>query len=278
MASKMVTDRQKTAGALSAALKKHSEEASDRFARLIRPFLVEGEPLPDTNLLQEVLSRRLASFEARLVTADEAHQRELGDDGPAREKRDASAREVANVMSQIRRLVDGAYGSGSCMSLLGIGGTLPRDSMTLLRLGKRAIERMGEEEFALPKALLGGVSLDSGPWLDKLRGPVQELEEAVIALYGENRDAVRTQLVKNEAIEDYDRAYLATARLLEAFFNYCSLTELANRVRPTKRGGVTSSGEGDEQPSAPSAPPSGPPAVNEDTTVAELPGVAVNPV
>jgi len=84
MPSKMITDRQKTAAALSGTVDAFSEQASDAFLALLEPVLREGESLPDLRQLQRLLRRRLDLLGTGLAEIDEAHQAELAADARLR--------------------------------------------------------------------------------------------------------------------------------------------------------------------------------------------------
>jgi len=238
MTSKMVTDRQKHATALTAALHTHAATASSRFQRLIEPYLREGEQIPDLIFFQELLQRRLAGLRKDLVQVDDQNHRELQEDTKARETRDQSVTELTSLLISLRLTVKGVCGAKRCGEILDLEGPIPRDPVVLQRHAHRVLERLQQGSVESASMALPGVTLDSGPWIEVLEEPLQRLDEALERLSNEQRDTIESLRSKQSLLTDYDRAYGTSARILENFFQHVGLDFLAQRVRP----GIRSSG------------------------------------
>src|SRR5262245_28458075 len=77
MASKQVTDREKSARAVAAAAETHAAQIAQGFLRELTPYLKAGEPMPDVGLLARLMGRKILADNAALSAADTAHEREL---------------------------------------------------------------------------------------------------------------------------------------------------------------------------------------------------------
>ena len=237
MPSKMVTDRQKTAAAVEAAILAHAEEAAAGLAATLAPVLDEDEPPVDVVPLQDQLARLLDHRREVLVRMDEAHLAELGDDvGPRRQRDDAAQRLAARVIS-VRQTLGALFGPDATRTLVGLDGNTATDPVALARQGRRMLDRLSDPAFAFPRAQFAGVDLDVGVWVGELTGPVEELEAALAEVARERREAETTLTAKLLALDDYDRSYRAVARLLEGLYELTGLDGYAARVRPTARGG-----------------------------------------
>ena len=232
MISKMVTDRQKNANVLTAALKKHAARAGSRFSDLVRPYLQEGEEIPDLVFFQELLQRHLAAVHEDLVAVDDLHHQEQQDDQAVREARDLAVSDLTALLVRLRFIVKGVCGADSCGKVLDLEGAVPRDPVVLQRYARRVVERLESGSLGAQKSILEGVSIDVAPWIRLIEEPLGRLEEALGQLSDESRDTIESQLAKNAQMADYDRAYRSSARILENVFRFVGMDELAARVRP----------------------------------------------
>ncbi|MSP63534.1 MAG: hypothetical protein EXR72_24960 [Myxococcales bacterium] len=95
MASKLVTDREKSTRAVRAAVDTHCEAIATTLEKVLSPHLRKGEKMPDTALLARLVGRSLGADNEALARADKAHEAELADDAAPRTKRDTSAEKGA---------------------------------------------------------------------------------------------------------------------------------------------------------------------------------------
>lgn len=261
MPSKMVTDRQKSAAAIEAAIATHAEEAAAALTATLAPVLGDAETPVDVVPLQAQFGRLLERRRDVLVRMDEAHLAELGDDVGPRRRRDDAAQRLSQQVVAIRQTLSALFGPDATQTLVAIDGRTATDPVTLARQGRRMLERFTDPAFALPEAQFAGVDLDVTRWVDELAAPVEELEAALDEVARERREAETTLTAKLLALDDYDRSYRAVARILEGLYELTGLDEYASRVRPTARGGGAA------------ATPEGPPAApvpEEGTEAAAL--------
>jgi len=239
MVSKMVIDRQKTAAALGAALDTHAEEASATFKYLLEPFVDDDGSVPDLHRFQSLLQRRLAGLALDLVSADEVHVAEQEEDQASRRDRNAAVAELRPHVSRIRGLLELACGTGTCARLFSITGPTPRDPVVLQRVARRMVNRLTSEGFELGEVVDPGIRFDVSGWVAGLEPPLLKLEGSLGRLHKEGRESVDTRIAKGEAMSEYDRAFVSTARILEELFRYIGMPTKADTMRPTKRTATT---------------------------------------
>jgi len=250
MPSKMVTDRQKAAARLSGTVEVYSEQATDVFLSLLEPFLDEGANPPDLNYLQLLLSRRLDELSMQLVEVDEVHRSERKEDRRLRLQRDTAAEELKKLMTRLRVVIDQLYGADTCARVLDVEGRLPQDPVALHRVASRLVEGLRQGFLDEGGSLLAGVQLDVSAWISLMKEPMARLGEALDHLDRENPETGSRLMVKTSLMKEYDRAYRATASLVESLFRYVGRPELAERIRPKQRSPTAEAGD---------PPDSGPP-------------------
>lgn len=122
MPSKMVVDRQKSARAVIAAARTHRSLVADRFGSLMSSSVQAGETLPDVGLAVELAARSIEAATAAMVAADEAHERELGDDQGPRRARDEAGEALYGAIVELKEMAVGLLGPAA-LPVLGLQGT-----------------------------------------------------------------------------------------------------------------------------------------------------------
>lgn len=100
MLSKLVAEREASDREVLAAVETHGLAAAPRLMDLLKPYLKAGEGAPDLGLFMTLLARMLADRSGAMSAADRAHDRELGDDGPARDGQDLVAARLSTLISR----------------------------------------------------------------------------------------------------------------------------------------------------------------------------------
>lgn len=235
MYSKMVTQRKKTASDLGAALNVHTSEASKALRQMLEPYLEDGDSVPDLPKLQRLFQRRLLDLRAQLAEADEVNLAEKRNDQALRQVRDETTLELVDLMSRLRFIVDKSCGKPVCQTLWGLEGTLPRDPVVVQGLAARIVKELRRESGRLPVDPMPGVQLDPLAWVEQLETPLAILEEALFQLSDDKRETLQSRVAKSRLLAEYDRAYQATARILEDFFRYVGQMDMAAVVRTSRR-------------------------------------------
>lgn len=247
MPSKQVTDRQKSADSIIAAVDTHAPVVATALANLLAPHLREGESLPDGALFLSLVARALGAEKQRLVDADEAHEAELADDEPRRKSRDDAAEALRQEVIDLREVLTGMYGGAFAAKI--VPGTTPRDPVVLARFAQ-AIEK-NLDAAALPKSRIKGAKLDKVETLAALGALRQTLEQALLAVVREAREAQVTQVRKDQTMDGFDGMFSASAMVVSGALRLAGMHELSAKLRPSARKpGHTASEAGEESAEA----------------------------
>lgn len=252
MASRQVTDREKSARSVIAAGQTNADSVQSALAKQLEPFLKEGEKAPDFAGTIRLFCASLAAGRDAMVAADEAHEAELGDDGPVRKDRDDAAVALRSDLVDLRSLLTGAYGGPVAAEVF--TGATPEDPVLL---GRFAGEVAGAlERVKLPASRMKGVKLNVGEMVASLRAGRAALEGHLESVQREVREAQQTLTARNRAIAAYDAVFQGVARTLSGLLLQAGMPELAARVRPSeRRPGQTAEDAGEPVPSEPPVAP-----------------------
>ena len=233
MLSKMVTDRLKDAGQVLSAMDTLKPRIAARAAEVLGPYLRQGEQLPDVALLATLLGRLFEDRMQQMERADVQHNDELSDDGPPREAREASTRELYAAVVEIKGAVETLFGKG-WHARLKLPREVPQDPTALWRLAGEISEALGK--VALPKPVVKAVKrVDPEPWVEQLEGPRERLGHALADVAREAREAQATQIAKNRAVSAYDEAFSTCVAFGAALLRLVGEHEHAERLRPSAR-------------------------------------------
>lgn len=250
MPSKEVTDRQKSARAVSAAAEAHAAQAAERLAADLKPFLAKGEHMPDAALLLRLLGRGIVAGGDTLAAADLAHEKELTDDAGPRRRRDASRAALYQTAYETRDVVSTQYGAEG-LAALSMTAPAPADPTALAHWVTAAVERLNDPAVKLPAPKRKAVKVDRKALADDLAADLPALTTALSDVDRERREAEATLGDKGKAMEGYDGAFRRGAGALTAVFRAAGMDDIAAKVRPSgRRPGTTAEAE----PEAPAEP------------------------
>ncbi len=247
MPSKQVTDRQKSADSIIAAVDTNGPAVDTALQSLLTPHLREGEVLPDGALFLTLVARALGAEKQKLITADETHEAELLDDEPHRKARDSAAEALRQEVIDLREVLTGIYGSTFAAQI--VPGTTPRDPVVLARFTQSIEKTLASA--ALPTSRIKGATLDKVEALATLGALRQTLEQALQAVVREARESQATQVQKDQAMDAFDGAFSASAMVVSGALRLAGKHELSAKLRPSaRRPGQTASEAGEDAPSA----------------------------
>src|SRR5262245_54706265 len=215
MASKQVTDREKSTRSVAAAAETYAAEVGAGFARELTPHLKGGEALPDVALLARLIGRKLQADTAALVAADFAHEQELSDDDGPREARDAAAAKLRSVLVDARAAIDASHGP-SALTLLGLGQAVPVDPSVLATTAASVAKALRDAAIKLPKPKRAGLKVDRAAFADEIDADLPVLKKALATVAKEEREKEGTQRVKNAAMAQNDATFANGAGWLAA--------------------------------------------------------------
>src|SRR5262245_44243021 len=125
MASKLVTDREKSANAVVAVGETQADAVGQALKDVLKTHLKKGETMPDVALFMRLIARSLDAAKTRMVDADAAHEAELSDDEPIRRARDKATEALSDKLVELREMVTGVYGAATASAIF--PGTTPQD-------------------------------------------------------------------------------------------------------------------------------------------------------
>ncbi len=233
--SKVVLDQQFAGEELVSAVDSHGHKAAAAMEEFLRPFLAEGEVLPDLALLQDLLVRRLRLVTENLVLVDDNHEVDVENSGPALLRRQAAAESLFLTIRHIRKVLKATCDAAVCKDVFGLERSLSRRPLTLLRQAQRVIAHIEAPGFNPPTLLVAGVAVDPRTWLEELAGPTNVLAQAYDETRRAKQKAHDSRTGKNLTLSSYRQAYGRSVRLFEAIYAYGGLQKLATKLRPSGR-------------------------------------------
>ena len=249
MASKQVTDREKSSRAVAAAANTHALEIAAGFERELAPHLKAGEEFPDIALLSRLIGRKIAADTAALVAADGAHERELSDDAEPREQRDEAAMKVRAVLVDLRASIDTVYGAPG-LTKLGLDQAVSEDPSVLATAAAAAAKVLGDGSIKLPKPRRAAMKVDRQGFAAEIDVELPPLVKALTKVATEDREKEATLGKKQGAMSKNDRSFTTGAGWLAASCTLAGLGDLAAKLRPSGRkpGRTAEEEEADDAP------------------------------
>lgn len=257
MASKLVSDREKSARAVAAGASTHADAVSVALGTELAGHLKSGETMPDVALLVRLFGRKVAADSAALVLADNAHERELADDAAPRHARDDAAVKVREILVDLRAAIDSAHGAAG-LSVLGLAGITPDDPSVVATFAASTLDALQDAKRKLPKARRAGNKIDRAAYAEELSVELPSLQKALAKVAKEEREKEATQSAKDRALATNDRTFGRSAAAISALASAGGLDDLAAKVKPSgRRPGRTAS---EEEDAPEGSPPGGAPA------------------
>ena len=213
----------------------NAEEVAVTLEPFLRQGLPEGATLPDMALFQVILGNIVGHHAEQMEAADEAHFAALSRLNHFRLVRDDLLGIVLPKMVDFRDSFDAAFGPNTCQRILGLGSRIPRDALTVRRLGDRVVGRLTAPDFELPPRRSESVSLDPELWVAELTPGLDGLRDTLHRLSEARRLADRTLEAKNRAVNTYSNTYSWCTFLLETLYRMGGRDHLADRLRPPRR-------------------------------------------
>ncbi len=227
--------RIKSAGEVRASL--------DTFGGRVAVRLGASRPAPagetgpgfDYEALFPDIDGRLASVEGNLISAEDAHVRQLIHLSDMRRESEESAAALYQRHVAVRRVLAGLFGPDRGFEIAAFEGETPRELKALRHQTQQSVQFLREPAIQLPPMKTAGVVVD---FEGMAVGLEQGLEETglVDGRLDRARKAVdETGIVRRQAIAEFDALFPWAAQALEGIFRMAGERELADRIRTSRR-------------------------------------------
>lgn len=234
MPTKAVTTRQKNAQAIVAAGETHAATIVEHLGPVIKAHLPKKQEPPDLALLLTALLGVLTARCDTMVTADEAHETELGDDAAPRDARDqANDNAIAHLIS-LREMSVGMFGADAAKAM-GLAAMTSRDPVVVERYA-------GEVAKAVRGVNPGTSRIKGAQWnCDEVADALDEkravLKAASKDVARELREAQGTLEAKNASVAAFDEVYVGLAQVVSGLLRLSGKRELADKLLPPRTRG-----------------------------------------
>jgi hypothetical protein len=250
MPSKIVIAHQKLSGELDAALKTHGPAITEAVKAVTRAESVK-HAVDVAPLFAHVQREATAALDA-LVTADNAHQVELGDDQEPRDRRDAVSDELYRALVGLKATTKNLFGDAWVAKL-----TFPKeaspDPAHVTRAAEQVIEAL--QTHKLPKPQVPGVgAVDGAAWIAVLQKPLDALAAARGDVKREEEEAHATRTARDAALASLTTANVNAAQLAQVLARIGGMSHLVEGLRGTLDT-TTASAADEPTPPTPPTPP-----------------------
>lgn len=255
--SRPLIDRQGATEIVASAAETHAVRAAEKLSEIFADCLEGKEKMPDVALLLKLFARKQRQMTGLLAAADEAYEKELGDDAEPRARRDSAASKLGAEIIVIRDLLSSMFGA-ALVKEIGIDGRVEADPKAILVRAKKLVSALSEPGRVWPKPRRKGIKVEPLAWVEDLSPSILVLEAALGDVAREVREAQATSEARNRALAANDEMFSRVAGATAALLRVGGDEALAARVRPSsRRPGQVVSEEEEPTPEAGSAAASG---------------------
>lgn len=236
--SKMVTHRQRLCEFVERFVQVHREEVAEALALYLHQI---GDPAgqdpgtPDVKAFLDRLRGRLKEALRQLLQAEQRHLDELADDAEPRKRKERTTAELSQDVFQLRDLFRGAYGRSTAEEVIGFERRIAYDPAALARQSERVAARLRDPGLSLPPPRFEWLEISVEGAAATLEGKLERLRAATVDVTRNRSRAKGSKLVKDQAINGFDKAYRPIVKLLRAAFRLAGKPELAARIPSLRR-------------------------------------------
>lgn len=234
MASKQVTDRDRSSSQVTTAAEVNATEIAQKLEALLTPRMQVGEVAPDFAFMVRLIGRHLAHHASALNAADLAHEAELGDDVQPRVERDDAEVDLRETTVSYRNALGAGYGDAA-LRTHGVAVAAPPDTRGLVRYAKDFRSGLRDAARTPSAPARNGLVVDRAALAAELTPRIERLEAALEAVTREAEELKLTQTAKDNAMDANDTAFSGVANALEGLLILAGRKDLAARIRPSTR-------------------------------------------
>ena len=226
-------ERERSAAEVDGVFRSNAALTAEKMIEWLEPELLQGETMPDVELLQLLVQRALARRSAALSEAGETLlelRQEVQEEKAAAVD---AAREARAQVVDLRAAFKGFFGTRRASNFLGLRGATSRDPIALEKQARRAAARLRDETRELQPARLAVGELDRESLARPLEHRADALDEAETRLVSARKHADMAQLLKDRALADYNETFVRVTTWFVGLYRLVGLNYLARAVRPS---------------------------------------------
>ncbi len=214
------------------------ETDGDRIGELLNskrpPPTGEGDPVFDYRAQMGHLIHELDGSVDRLVVTEEEHsERQIRLDRARAERKKVVSTNHAKLVAT-REGLESIYPNGA-YELAFVSGTTPRVPLKLIEQLEQTVKLLRDPPVALRETKSPAFSVDLEIAASDLEAGIPELRGLVDKVDSARKEAVGTQLIRRDAIDELHRTIIWVGRTSEGLFYLAEEDELAKRIRSSTR-------------------------------------------
>lgn len=222
----------KAASNLKAMIDAHAADAGRRLGNTLRPWLRDGETLPDFALALQLPARMIEARARQLVERRDELDGAKNDEEDARLARDHAASALRRKLVEIRRMMIVPLGPQRAAAALGIKGKTahPSQHALLLSQAEAALKVLGDPgKLKIPPTAAG--AFDPVTVVGELEPMVAALRASLVRFDEVRRQRAFRREMKDNALNDLGTAVRALVLLFRGCFLLIGRKDLAAKIR-----------------------------------------------
>lgn len=240
MASQTLTDTEKLADDIVAAIDAHTASIDSAAKERMSAELRHGEEWPSLALLLGLTSRRVSKTLKAYVAAEKALDAERADDVQPRADRDRYAAALAAQLKMIKGVVEMVFGDTTARAFQ-IPGEIPRDPAKLSLAGDDVKGALATKKLPAPQ-VTGLGKVDAKEWIEGIDTPLEALKKARAKVNQEDKELTAALAVRDKALDALSAAMVDALAFAKGAAAIAGQDHLFDGLRATIDYGSSSSG------------------------------------
>jgi hypothetical protein len=219
---------------LGVLIESHAREAGRELGEKLRPWLREGEVLPDFSLVLQLPARMVEQAGTRLHECQDGLDQSMAQEGEARTSRDQKASMLRKDLVELRKLFSAVFGSQRAAKVLGIDIKTADASQheLLLSQAEAVLKALGEP---LRLASPAHFHVEPASAAEALEPLVAASREACCHLDGVRRASATRREARDHARAHLGRGVHAVVSIFGGWLDLVRRPDLAKRLHRLQR-------------------------------------------